>query len=45
MLDHLGHPEAARRVEQAVASELAGRASVDALRTDEVGDRLASLAA
>ena len=25
MLDHLGHPEAARRVEQAVAAELAGR--------------------
>jgi 3-isopropylmalate dehydrogenase len=45
MLDHLGHPEAARRVEQAVASELAGRTSVDTLRTDEVGDRLASLAA
>jgi len=45
MLDHLGHPEAARRVEQAVASELASRASADALRTDEVGDRLASLAA
>ena len=25
MLDHLGHPEAARRVERAVAAELAGR--------------------
>ena len=43
MLDHLGHPEAARRVEQAVATELAGRSRADALRTDEVGDRLASL--
>jgi 3-isopropylmalate dehydrogenase len=42
MLDHLGHPEAARRVEQAVAIELAGRSSLDAIRTDEVGDRLAS---
>ncbi len=27
MLDHLGHPEQARRVEQAVAAELAGRAA------------------
>ncbi|HLT09744.1 MAG TPA: 3-isopropylmalate dehydrogenase [Micromonosporaceae bacterium] len=54
MLDHLGHPEAARRVEQAVAAELTNRASAKhastgnaakALRTDEVGDRLASFAA
>jgi 3-isopropylmalate dehydrogenase len=45
MLDHLGHPEAARRVEQAVATELAGRTAADALRTEEVGDRLTSLAA
>src|SRR6185295_1584711 len=45
MLDHLGHPEAARRVEQAVATELASRTAADALRTEEVGDRLASLAA
>ena len=45
MLDHLGHPEASRRVEQAVAAELAGRAAADPLRTAEVGDRLASLAA
>jgi 3-isopropylmalate dehydrogenase len=41
MLDHLGHPEAARRVEQAVAVELSGRGSAP-VRTDEVGDRLAS---
>jgi 3-isopropylmalate dehydrogenase len=45
MLDHLGHPEEARRVEQAVAAELAARTAADALRTEEVGDRLASLAA
>ena len=49
MLDHLGHPEAARRVEQAVAAELSGRSqrgtAADAIRTEEVGDRLASLAA
>jgi len=45
MLDHLGHPEAARRVEQAVAAELSARAAGDPLRTEEVGDRLASLAA
>jgi 3-isopropylmalate dehydrogenase len=42
MLDHLGHPEAARRVEQAVATELSARTSADTLRTEEVGDRLAS---
>ena len=42
MLDHLGHPELARRVEQAVAAELAGRTPVAPLRTDEVGDRLAA---
>jgi 3-isopropylmalate dehydrogenase len=45
MLDHLGHPEAARRVEQAVATELSRRTGAAALRTEEVGDRLASLAA
>jgi 3-isopropylmalate dehydrogenase len=44
MLDHLGHPEPARRVERAVASELAGRTGGRAIRTEEVGDRLASLA-
>jgi len=45
MLDHLGHPEAARRVEQAVAAELAGRTPANPVRTDEVGDRLASAVA
>jgi 3-isopropylmalate dehydrogenase len=53
MLDHLGHPELARRVERAVAAELtwrsqaasaAKRASAGPVpsRTDEVGDRLAA---
>ena len=42
MLDHLGHPEAARRVEQAVAVELSGRTATAPIRTEEVGDRLAS---
>ena len=42
MLDHLGHPEAARRVELAVAAELSARTAGAQLRTDEVGDRLAS---
>jgi 3-isopropylmalate dehydrogenase len=44
MLDHLGHPEPARRVERAVAAELSGRTAGRAIRTEEVGDRLASLA-
>jgi 3-isopropylmalate dehydrogenase len=42
MLDHLGHPEAARRVEQAVATELSARTAGAPLRTEAVGDRLAS---
>ena len=42
MLEHLGHPEAARRVEQAVAAELSARTAGAPLRTEEVGDRLAS---
>jgi len=42
MLDHLGHPEEARRVEQAVAAELSSRSIGTPLRTEEVGDRLAS---
>jgi 3-isopropylmalate dehydrogenase len=45
LLDHLGHPEQARRVEQAVATELAGRNQGVSLRTDDIGDRLASLVA
>jgi 3-isopropylmalate dehydrogenase len=44
LLDHLGHPEAARRVTEAVAGELSGRTHAGApLRTAEVGDRLAAL--
>ena len=42
MLDHLGHPEAARSVERAVGAELSARAAGQTLRTQEVGDRLAS---
>jgi 3-isopropylmalate dehydrogenase len=45
MLDHLGHPEAASRVQRAVAAELSARTVGGSLRTDEVGNRLASLAA
>jgi 3-isopropylmalate dehydrogenase len=41
LLDHLGHPEQARRVTEAVAAELAGRVPGQPLRTAEVGDRLA----
>lgn len=44
MLDHLGYAEAAERVQRAVAAELAGRTPNRPLRTEEVGDRLASLA-
>ena len=42
MLDHLGHPEQAQRVSEAVAAELAGRAPGQPLRTADVGDRLAA---
>jgi 3-isopropylmalate dehydrogenase len=42
LLDHLGHPEAAHRVAEAVAAELAARTPGTALRTAEVGDRLAA---
>jgi 3-isopropylmalate dehydrogenase len=45
MLDHIGHPEPARRIEHAVATELAGRSAGVPLRTDDIGDRLATLAA
>jgi 3-isopropylmalate dehydrogenase len=41
LLDHLGHPEEARRVAEAVAAELAGRVAGQPLRTAEIGDRLA----
>ncbi|HEX6499949.1 MAG TPA: 3-isopropylmalate dehydrogenase [Micromonosporaceae bacterium] len=42
LLDHLGHAEAARRVERAVAAELAGRTPGQPVRTAEVGDRIAA---
>jgi 3-isopropylmalate dehydrogenase len=42
LLDHLGHPEAAQRVTDAVAAELAGRTPGAGLRTAEIGDRLAA---
>jgi 3-isopropylmalate dehydrogenase len=45
LLDHLGHPEEARRVAEAVAAELAGRDPGQPLRTAEIGDRLAAHAA
>ncbi|HEX6077352.1 MAG TPA: 3-isopropylmalate dehydrogenase [Micromonosporaceae bacterium] len=41
LLDHLGHHEAAQRVSDAVATELSNRLPGVALRTAEVGDRLA----
>jgi 3-isopropylmalate dehydrogenase len=44
LLDHLGHPEPARRVAEAVAAELSGRTTGAPLRTAEIGDRLAQLA-
>ncbi len=44
LLAHLGHPEPARRVTEAVAAELAGRNPGAPLRTAEIGDRLAQLA-
>jgi 3-isopropylmalate dehydrogenase len=45
LLDHLGHPQAASRVAEAVAAELAGRAPGGSLRTADVGDRLAAAVA
>jgi 3-isopropylmalate dehydrogenase len=45
MLEHLGFAEAAARVTGAVAEELAGRVPGAAVRTTEVGERLAARAA
>jgi 3-isopropylmalate dehydrogenase len=42
-LEHLGHPEAAAKVREAVATELSGRAPGQQIRTAEVGDRVAAL--
>lgn len=44
LLDHQGLPEAARRVEAAVAFDLATRQSGSVSRTTAIGDRLAALA-
>ena len=41
LLDHLGHHEAARRVEDAVLADLAGRGTAGR-RTEEVGDAIAA---
>jgi 3-isopropylmalate dehydrogenase len=45
LLDHLGHPEASRRVSEAVAAELSSRKADTPLRTAEIGDRLAAAVA
>jgi 3-isopropylmalate dehydrogenase len=42
MLEHLGHADAAHRVTEAVAVELAARTPGAAHRTAEIGDRLAA---
>jgi 3-isopropylmalate dehydrogenase len=43
-LDHLGHLDAAHKVRDAVATELAGRVAGEPIRTAEVGDRVAACA-
>jgi len=43
LLDHLGNPEAARRIEAAVAFDLATRDHGAAGHTQSIGDRLAAL--
>ena len=42
LLDHLGHEDAARRVEEAVVADLAERAGGPARRTAEIGDAIAA---
>jgi 3-isopropylmalate dehydrogenase len=42
LLDHLGHPEAAARVEAAVTADLAERASRTTRPTAEIGDAIAT---
>ena len=44
LLAHLGHPEAARRIDDAVAADITGRRP-GAVRTSEVGDRIAAAVA
>jgi 3-isopropylmalate dehydrogenase len=43
LLDHLGHPDEAKRVEDAVASELSARTTGMTIATEEVGDRIATV--
>jgi 3-isopropylmalate dehydrogenase len=43
LLDHLGHGDQARRVDAAVAFDLATRDHTDPGRTESIGDRLAAL--
>ncbi len=45
LLSHLGHDEAAARVEAAVAADLVARDAHRPGRTDEIGERIASAAA
>lgn len=45
LLDHLGHPEAAAKVTEAVGAEVAARTPGSALSTEAVGDRLAEAVA
>ena len=44
LLAHLGHPEAARRVDDVVAADIAGRRP-GPVKTSEVGDRIAAAVA
>jgi 3-isopropylmalate dehydrogenase len=43
LLDHLGHQDEAKRVEDAVASELSARTNAATIATEEVGDRIATV--
>jgi 3-isopropylmalate dehydrogenase len=43
LLDHLGHGDQARRVDAAVAFDLATRDHTDPGSTESIGDRLAAL--
>ncbi len=45
LLEHLGHTDAARRVTEAVAAELASRSAGVSRRTADIGDRIAAHAA
>ena len=42
LLDHLGHPEAAARIEAAVLADLEAREPGQQRRTPEVGDAIAA---